>query len=246
MSTDVNTSGSEFDIPMEAPVETPAFEDTMAALQAIINSPERAAAPAPAPAPEKEAAPADGSEKPTEEPDPLAEVLQRLEDEPEAVRDAVKLAIDRANEATAKANELLAERNTKTHEAEVSAAMEQLAIEAGALQKEYPGLTPADLQKTLETLSTLPKDLAVELTFEEVAARALGRDVLAQRRGTTMRPMDDHPARRLSPDAASIIGDATPGAGAAAGRFDPGTGNDFMDIANFITKTDGHNLVLRK
>lgn len=243
MNSDVNTSGNEFDIPMEAPAEAPAFEDTMAALQAIINSPERAAAPASEVKPE---ASPEGADEPEVEPDPLAGILERLEDEPEAVRDAVKLAIDRANEATAKANELLTERNTKTHEAEVSAAMEQLAIEAGALQKEYPGLTPADLQKTLETLSTLPKDLAVELTFEEVAARALGRDVLAQRRGTTMRPMDDHPARRLSPDAASIIGDATPGAGAAAGRFEPGTGNDFMDIANFITKTDGHNLVLRK
>lgn len=241
MSADQNTSGNEFDIPMETPTDSPTFDDTMAALQAIIGAPRE---PAAAPAPAEPAA--EGAPDAEATPDPLAEILSKLEDEPEAVRDAVKIALESAQDATTKANALIAERDAQAVERETQEAMNQLAVEAGELQKAYPGLTVEDLSKTLEHLSTLPKDLAVELTFEEVAARAIGRDVLAQRRGTTMRPMDEHPARRMSPDAASIIGDATPGPGAAAGRFDPGTGNDFMDIANFITKTDGHNLVVRK
>jgi len=96
---------------------------------------------------------------------------------------------------------------------------------------------------TLDALSKMPKALAEALTLEEVAVRVIGRDALEARRTVAGTTTGTLPAVPRTADPAVVIGDATPGPGAADKPFDAGSGGDFMDIANFVTKTAGNSLV---
>lgn len=248
--TNLNVVTNEFNIPLppEKPADPPppTLEDVMKALAKVEDDPPPADPPAAPPA----APPAKPAEPPADPPKPSTKeeidaLLNALEDESDGVRNAIKAALEKGANATEMLTRLMAERQADIDARESVGAEEQLVAETAELGKMYPGFTEADLKATLEHLAKLPPALAEELTLEEVAARALGRDTLEARRTAPPAPGGDAPSDRRTPDAATIIGDSTPGPGAAPKPFDAGTGGDFMDIANHVTKNFGSTLVTR-
>lgn len=232
----IKGSSNEFDIPMGSADDSPApdVSEYLAALSRVIEEPEAE----PSPEATKAREDAEAARKAS-----IDEVMAKLEDESDAVRDAVRTALEAGADAKQAVRDILAREQAKADESLLSKAEEQLAREADALQKVYPGFTEGDLKVTLEALAKLPQHLAEALTLEEVAARALGRATLEARRQAAPAPGDKLPPVGRTSDAATIIGDATPGPGNAPTAFDPGTGADFMDIANHVTRTAGNTLV---
>src|SRR5205814_1901297 len=114
-----------------------------------------------------------------------------------------------------------------------------------------------DVRATLVKINELDKKnpaLADELDIEEIVVRAIGRPALESRRVKATAPSGGPPkkgatptvpAGKPKPAAAQIVADATPGAGERK-PFEPGPGNDFGDIARYVTETEGESLVIRK
>lgn len=240
--TNVNTNGGEFDIPMDPPAEEPTpavqMQSTLSLLEKLVQGDPPPAAPEPEAEPAAEpAAPAapDTSE--------IDGIMAALVDEPQAIQDAVRAALEKGVKLETALGELQRDRAAEVDTKLAAQAEQNLVSETVALTKQYPGFTEADLVTTLTALSKMPKALAEELTLEEVAARTIGRDALESRRTVAGTHTGFEPAVPRTADPAMVIGDATPGPGAADKPFDAGSGGDFMDIANFVTKTAGSSLV---
>lgn len=212
------------------------LSDMLANLSAIVNEPEE---PVP---------PAKPGEKPAEPEVPpskkeLEALMEKLADEPDSVRQAVRRALESGMDAKEAVDAILTERNNII-------AHSQLVKEVDELSKAYPSFTPEQLQTTLDHLSKLPAHLADALSLEEVAVRAIGRDALnaakeqpkppAPKPGT---PPASRPGSRLLAEA-KVIGDATPGAPMDGKPFDAGRGNSFNDLASFIVQKHGSDLML--
>lgn len=240
----LNTVTNEFNIPMETPEEKPepGFDETLKALQSIVGGPDDDA-------PEDDPAddPPGADDKPAEKPgaSEIDAIMAKIEDEPESVQEAVRAALEAGKSAEQAVRELQSARQTEIDRSEALRAEENLVAEVTDLAEKFPGFTEKDLSATLLHLSKLPKPLAEALTLEEVAARALGRGTLEARRTAAPAPGGNATPAERTPDAATIIGDATPGPGSAPRAFDPGSGGDFMDIANHVTKNYGNTLVER-
>lgn len=246
----VTTSGGEFNIPMDLPeAEQPDVAQPATRLSETLDALSKMAGlPAPGEKAEPEPEPA-AKEEPAGDPEPseIDNIMAALEDEPQAIKDAVRAALEKGVKLEAALNEINAERAEARDATELKAAEDNLVAEVSELAERYPGFTEEDLRVTLTAISKMPKATAEALTFEEAATRALGRDVLESRRTGTPAlggRTAATPAGRTA-DPAVIIGDATPGPGAAEKPFDAGSGGDFMDIANHITKHAGASLVSR-
>lgn len=243
-----STAANEFDIPMDPPADAPQpaaqVQNTLELLEKLMQG-----------------GPADGADDAAgddgggagdgapagdgagEGPSEIDTIMASLEDEPQAIKDAVRASLEKGMKLEAALAEIQEQRASEESAKLQAKAEENLIAEATDLTKKYPGFTEADLVTTLSAISKMPKALAEALTLEESAARALGREVLESRRSAPTTPRGDAPAVPRTSDPAVVIGDATPGPGAADKPFDAGTGGDFMDIANFVTKTAGNSLV---
>lgn len=245
--SDTNVSGSaanEFDIPMDTPEQAPEPTPAQQMQSTLDLLAKLAGADAPAPAaetetPEKAEPEAAGDPVKSE----IDTIMESLADEPQAIQDAVRAALEKGVKLESALAQLESERAAEQDSKLVEQAEQTLIADAVELSKKYPGFSEADLVTTLTAISKMPKALAEALTLEESAARALGREVLESRRSVPVTPGGDPPAVPRTSDPAVVIGDATPGPGAAEKPFDAGSGGDFMDIANYVTKTAGNSLV---
>jgi len=224
--------------------ESPTMQSTLDQLRAIVGEPETPpaapAAPADPAAPAAPAAPAEPASKAE-----IDKLMKSLEDEPESVRTALRRALEEGMEAREAVAVILEHR-------EKIIAESNLVKEVDGLSKLYPSFTPADLKATLDHLAKLPPVLAENLSLEEVARRTLGSDTLEQRKAPLAAPAKKdagNPADLLMrpapkrPAAAEIIGDATPSAPMGHQPFDAGSGNNFNDLASFIVKKHGADLI---
>lgn len=206
---------------------TPSLADTLRQLTEIVNEPETPpATPKPGDPPAEPPVPESKKEVET--------LMAELADEPQSIQAAVRRALESGMQAKDAIEAVLAERDNIIAHA-------QLVSEVDALGKRFPSFTPEMLQKTLDHLSKLPEPLANELSLEEVAARALGRDALEQAKAQPKPPAPkaapngapSRPGHRMLAEA-EVIGDATPGAPMDGKPFDAGRGNSFNDLAAFI------------
>lgn len=226
-----------------AAAETPQPQTLLEQLKGILAEPDDETPPA---TPD----PAKPGEKPAPAPDPAAArsakvdaLMQELAEEPEAVQKAIRAALQEGMEAKEAIAVVMQHR-------EQILAEDQLIKDVEGIEKAYPGFTAEDLKATLAHIQKLSPQLAEELSFEEIAARAIGRDVLEQRRVKPQAPRSGAPPTdggavppaRRQPAAAQIIGDASPG-DPQPRQFDPGKGSDFQDLARLIVKEDGASLV---
>jgi hypothetical protein len=224
------------------------MESTLAALRAIVGKPDPETPPDPAKARPEPGKEGEGGEPPTPDAARAAQVdelMKDLEDESQSVQKAVRKALEKGMQASDTLEALLDQRDQILAE-------ERLVQNVDELAKRYPGLTPDDVVKTLEHMNTkLSPALAEELSFEEVALRALGAEILEQRK-VKLAPLAKEPAPSNSaapgpgvrrPAVAEIIGDATPGSPGDGKPFEAGYGNDFNDLARHIVQKHGSDLV---
>ena len=220
---------------------TPSLADTLRQLTEIVSEPETPpATPKPGDKPNEPPAEPETPESAKE----VEALMQALADEPQSIQAAVRRALESGMQAKDAIEAVLAERDNIIAHA-------QLVSEVDKLGKQYPSFTPEQLQKTLDHLSKLPAALADELSLEEVAARALGRDALEQAKAQPKPPAPkaapngapSRPGHRMLAEA-EVIGDATPGAPMDGKDFDPGRGNSFNDLAAFILKKHPGSIML--